>query len=104
GDARDAHRDAMDEHLRRNGLADVDTVPIDSLTAQIRLVEAGFGLALVPAGAVRGELRHGALRTCELPVAGPPIPVVLVRRPGAFTGAATRALADALRRAHPSPT
>jgi DNA-binding transcriptional LysR family regulator len=56
------------------------------------MVEAGFGLALMPVSAVDEELRAGTL--CELRAARvrATIPVVLVQRRSAFQSGATQAL------------
>ncbi|MFC4122592.1 LysR family transcriptional regulator [Nonomuraea zeae] len=53
---------------------------IDSLTAQKRLVEAGLGVALMPASSVREELRIGSLRAIEVESLDAGLPVVAVRR------------------------
>jgi len=47
--------------LAAQGQSGAEIVPIDSLTAQKRLVEAGFGLGLMPESSV-DELRVGTLR------------------------------------------
>ena len=44
-----------------------DLTLIDSLTAQKRLAQAGFGLALVPRSSVRDELRQGMLVALDVP-------------------------------------
>jgi DNA-binding transcriptional LysR family regulator len=56
------------------------------------MVEAGFGLALLPESSVGEELRTGTLVT--LRIAGPvvTIPVVLIHRRRAYLSGATRAL------------
>ena len=51
----------------RAGLDGADITLIDSLTAQKRLAQAGFGLALVPESSVRDELRQGALVALDIP-------------------------------------
>src|SRR5262245_37572735 len=79
--------------LVRAGLDDADFVPIDSLTAQKRMVEAGFGLALLPESA----LDDGALRVLDIAALRTSQPVVLVRRRGAFESGAVRALRSELR-------
>jgi DNA-binding transcriptional LysR family regulator len=78
------------------GLTAAPTIPIDSLTAQKRMVEVGFGLALLPASSVDEELRSGTLRT--LPISAPPatIAVALIHRRHAFHSGATKALAAML--------
>jgi DNA-binding transcriptional LysR family regulator len=54
----------LERRLRAAGSEDPEIVPIDSLTAQKRLVEAGFGVALLAESGVEEELRLGTLR-CE---------------------------------------
>jgi DNA-binding transcriptional LysR family regulator len=73
-----------------------EILPIDSLTAQKRLVEAGFGLALLPASAVDEELRSGALRRLRIPALQATLPVALIHRRRGFLSGATRALIAAL--------
>lgn len=87
---------ALREQLTPRGLSRAETMFIDSLTAQKRLVEAGYGLAFVPASSIEEELRAGTLRVLNLARPVPTIPVALIRRPGAAESAAARALADAL--------
>jgi DNA-binding transcriptional LysR family regulator len=74
--------------LASAGLDDAELVPIDSLTAQKRMVEAGFGLALLPESA----LDEGGLRVLGVAELRASQPVVLVRRRGAFESGAARAL------------
>jgi DNA-binding transcriptional LysR family regulator len=78
------------------GLDDADIVTIDSLTAQKRLVEAGFGLALVPASSVREELARGSLRTLDVAALRASIDVTLIHRKGGFLSRAAGRLMDAL--------
>jgi DNA-binding transcriptional LysR family regulator len=82
----------LQHRLAACGLGDAEVIHIDSLTAQKRMVEAGFGLALLAESSVDEELRHGTLRA--LPVAGlrATIPVVLIHRRRAYLSAAARAL------------
>jgi DNA-binding transcriptional LysR family regulator len=83
---------SLQTRLAAWGLGPAEIVPIDSLTAQKRMVEAGFGLALLPASSVDEELRTGTLR--EMRIRGPrvTIPVVLVHRRRAYLSGAARAL------------
>jgi DNA-binding transcriptional LysR family regulator len=94
--AREPYASALAQGLARLGIDAADILPIDSLTAQKRMVEAGFGLALLPASAVDEELRSGALRPLRIPAMRATIPVVLIHRRRAFLSGATRALIDAL--------
>jgi DNA-binding transcriptional LysR family regulator len=61
--------------LIRAGLDGADVIVIDSLTAQKRLAQAGFGLALVPESSVRDELRRGALVALDIPSMRTTIPI-----------------------------
>jgi hypothetical protein len=60
------------------------------------MVEAGFGLALLPASSVDEELRTGTLTVLRAPALRTTIPVVLIHRRRAFHSGATRALIAAL--------
>jgi DNA-binding transcriptional LysR family regulator len=80
------------ERLAALGQSDAETVPIDSLTAQKRLVEAGFGLALMPESSVEEELRLGTLRALSVAAMRLAVPVVLVHRRQGYLSGAARAL------------
>lgn len=70
---------------------------IDSLTAQKRLVEAGFGIGLVPESSVRDEIRLGSLQTiCGTGIATS-VPVALIHRRKGYLNAAARALVSILK-------
>jgi len=86
------------------GLEDAPFTPVDSLTAQLRLVEAGLGLGLLPAAAVEEALARGSL--ARVPVTAPletSVPVVLVRRSNGYLSAAARALVELLCTPHATP-
>jgi len=101
GAVREPYSSALEQRLAAAGLA-AELIPIDSLTAQKRMVEAGFGLALLPASSVDEELRTGALAVLRAPALKAAIPVVLIQRRRAFHSGATRALIAALA-AWPTP-
>jgi DNA-binding transcriptional LysR family regulator len=61
---------------------------IDSLTAQKRLAQAGFGVALVPETSVRDELRQGVLVALDIPSMRTAIPITVHRRKGYLSPAA----------------
>jgi len=82
----------LSERLGALGLGDAEILPIDSLTAQKRLVEAGFGLGLMPESAVEEELRLGTLRALPVGAMRLSVPVVLVYRRRAPSTGAARAL------------
>jgi DNA-binding transcriptional LysR family regulator len=102
GGAREPYSSALEHRLAACGLAAAEIIPIDSLTAQKRMVEAGFGLALLPESSVDEELRAGTLRTLRVPAMRATIPVVLVHRRRAFQSGATQAL-TAMLAAWPKP-
>jgi DNA-binding transcriptional LysR family regulator len=93
GGVLEPYQSALEHWRAACGLGTAEIIPIDSLTAQKRMVEAGFGLALLPASSVHDELRTGSL--CMLPVAATSvtIPVALIRRRHAFHSGAAQALA-----------
>ncbi len=87
---------ALHQRLAACGLGDAEIIPIDSLTAQKRLVEAGFGLALLPESSVDEELRTGTLHRLSAPAMSATIPVVLIRRRQGYLSGAARRLMDLL--------
>jgi DNA-binding transcriptional LysR family regulator len=83
---------SLQNRLAAWGLHPAEIVPIDSLTAQKRMVEAGFGLALLPESSVDEELRTGTLREMRVSGRRVTIPVVLIHRRRAYLSGAARAL------------
>ncbi|TWF80690.1 LysR family transcriptional regulator [Pseudonocardia hierapolitana] len=81
------------------GVAESQILRIDSLTAQKRLVEAGFGIALVPESSIQEELSAGSLVALDVGDLEVSVPVTLVTRCGGYLSAATRTLLAELRRA-----
>jgi DNA-binding transcriptional LysR family regulator len=75
-----------------HGIDEIDWTAIDSLTAQKRLVEAGFGLALIQESAIAEELARGDLKTIQVTDLDAQIPVALVSRKGGFLSEAGKAL------------
>jgi DNA-binding transcriptional LysR family regulator len=78
--------------LIRAGLEGVDITLIDSLTAQKRLAQAGFGLALVPESSVRDELRSGTLVALDIPSMCTTIPITAIHRRKGYLSSAAKAL------------
>lgn len=71
------------------GIGTIAWMPVDSLNAMKRLVEAGFGMALLPASAIADERRRGSLAViavADLKAANPVHTVV--RRDGYLSPAA----------------
>lgn len=80
--------------FRARGVADIAWSAVDSLTAQKRLVEAGFGLALAPQGAVAEELARGDLAMIAVDDLDAANPVCAVVRRDGYLSAAAKALVD----------
>lgn len=92
GAAREPYMSVLERQLAACGIEAPNIVPVDSLTAQKRMVEAGFGLALVPASSIDEERRAGTLRILNVVEIQASIPIVLIHRRRAFLSGATRAL------------
>ncbi len=75
-----------------HGLGEVPWTPIDSLTAQKRLVEAGFGVALMSERNVAEELAAGTVRTIAVEGLDATIPIFAVTRKGGLFSAAAQHL------------
>jgi len=87
---------ALRQRLAACGLDQAEIVPIDSLTAQKRMVEAGFGLALLPESSIDEELRAGTLCRLRVPAMGATIPVALIRRRRGYLSGAGERLVELL--------
>ena len=75
------------------GIENVRMTLIDSLTAQKRLVQAGFGVAMVPESSVREELRSRSLVALDVPILRAKVPIALIYRRKGYLNAAARELA-----------
>lgn len=99
-----ANRESFVQFLERRlsaaGLHDFEVVAIDSLTAQKRLVEAGFGIALMAEAGAEEELRAGALKRIDVPALRATIPISVVHRRAGYLSPAARTLLSTL---DPSP-
>jgi DNA-binding transcriptional LysR family regulator len=96
GAAREPYSSALAHWLAACGLGAAEIVPIDSLTAQKRMVEAGFGLALLQESSVDEELRAGSLRALRVTAPRVTVAVVLIHRRRAYQSGATQALKETL--------
>ncbi len=99
----DLYTMALRQLLAAHGVEAAEILPIDSLTAQKRMTEAGFGLAILPESSLEEELRTGTLCAINVPALTAAIPVALIRRRNAFQTGAARALTAALTDWPPSP-
>ena len=52
--------------FQTHGLGEIDWTPVDSLTAQKRLVEAGLGIALLSESHAAEELKSGSIATVRV--------------------------------------
>jgi DNA-binding transcriptional LysR family regulator len=95
---RDSSGHLLVRQLTRAGLDDADLTLIDSLTAQKRLAQAGFGLALVPESSVRDELRQGLLVALDVPAMRAANPITAIHRRNGYLSPAARTLLALLTR------
>jgi DNA-binding transcriptional LysR family regulator len=79
------------------GLGEIEWTAVDSLTAQKRLVEAGFGLALMTESSITDELAAASLSTIAVRQLAVAAPVYLVTRKGGFLSQAAQRLLELLR-------
>ena len=84
--------------FQTHGLGEIAWTPVDSLTAQKRLVEAGLGIALLSESNAAEELRHGTISTITVRDLKASHDVVAVTRRGGFLSAAARRLLEIVRR------
>lgn len=94
--ARDASPTIVSEFLSRS-IASVSWSPVDSLTAQKRLVEVGYGLALLPESAVVEERASRSLATITVRDLTAANPIVMVTRKGGYVSEASKRLATLLK-------
>ena len=91
-DERDSSGHVLARQLIRAGLDAADVTLIDSLTAQKRLAQAGFGLALVPESSVLDELRRGTLVALDIAAMRTVIPISAIHRRTGYLSPAANAL------------
>jgi DNA-binding transcriptional LysR family regulator len=83
---------ALEQRLGAAGIEAAELVRIDSLTAQKRFVEAGFGIALLIESSVEEERRLGTLEIIDVPALRGGVPVTLVRRRNGYLSGAVQHL------------
>jgi len=88
---------ALEQRLAAAHVQAAEIVRIDSLTAQKRFVEAGFGIALLIESSVQEELRLGTLRIVDVPALRGGVPVTLVRRQNGYLSGAAQTLVAVIR-------
>jgi DNA-binding transcriptional LysR family regulator len=82
----------LEQHLLRHGLERAERVVIDSLTAQKRLIEADFGIGLLPASSIEEELQLGTVRVLPISALQTSVPVMAIHRQHAYLTRAARLL------------
>ncbi len=82
----------LEQQLLRHDLDSAERIVIDSLTAQKRLIEADFGVGLVPASSIEEEVRLGTLRVLPIAALQTSAPVMVIHRRQAYLSRATRLL------------
>ncbi len=92
---------SLERRLVSAGVANPRITPVDSLTAQKRLVEAGLGVALLPRNSFQDEKRRGSLRAIAVTSLEGGQLVVAVRRRGGHHGPLANALLGLLARSGP---
>jgi DNA-binding transcriptional LysR family regulator len=97
--SRESFATQLERRLLAAGLDGEEIIPIDSLSAQKRLVEAGFGIALLAVSGIQEELRLGTLCAIEVPALRATIPVSVVYRQNGYLSAAARTLLSIIERA-----
>jgi len=97
-DRRESFAHLVARQLTMAELEDAPILEIDSLTAQKRLVEAGFGIALLPESSIAEELRLGTLKLIDVPALRVAAPIFVVYRKNGYLSGATRALLSLLGR------
>ncbi len=83
--------------FQTHGLGQIDWTPVDSLTAQKRLIESGFGIALLAQSTVADELKASTIATIGVGDLAASHQVVAVTRRGGFLSAASRRLLGIIR-------
>jgi DNA-binding transcriptional LysR family regulator len=83
--------------FQRRGVAEIAWTAIDSLTAQKRLVEAGFGLALVPESSIAEERAAKSLAMVSVGDLEAENPVVAVVRRNGYLSPASAKLLELLK-------
>ncbi len=96
GSSYEAFARLLEQQLLRHELQSADRIVIDSLTAQKRLIEADFGVGLLPESSVEEELRLGTVRVLPITALQTVVPVMLIYRRQAYLSRAARLLLKTL--------
>lgn len=93
---REASAQLLHAQFLMRGVASFAWAPVDSLTAQKRLVEAGYGVALLPESAIEEELDNtlSTIRVRDLKAANP---IFAVQRKDGFVSEAAKRFVEILK-------
>jgi DNA-binding transcriptional LysR family regulator len=86
----------LEQQLLKHELHSAERIVIDSLTAQKRLIEADFGVGLLPESSIEEELRLGTVRVLPIIAMQTVMPVMLIFRRQAYLSRAARLLLKTL--------
>ncbi len=84
------------KHLEKQGLDQTEAIVIDSLTAQKRMIEADFGIGLLPYSSIQEELRLGTLQILPIEELHTSVPIMVLHRKDGYRSKATLSLIDEL--------
>ncbi len=87
----------LNQILLSNNLNEPEIITIDSLTAQKRLIEADFGIGLLPKSSILEELQLESVKLLEVPLLKATAPVMMLSRKEGYFSMATKSLMAALR-------
>lgn len=96
GSSDEAFARLLEQQLLRHDLQHAERIVIDSLTAQKRLIEADFGIGLLPESSIEEELRFGTMRILPITTLQTILPVMLIHRRQAYLSRAARLLLSTL--------
>jgi DNA-binding transcriptional LysR family regulator len=88
--------EVLEQQLLKHDLQSAERIVIDSLTAQKRLIEADFGVGLLPESSIEEELRLGTVRALPITALQTVMPVMLIFRRHAYLDRAARLLLKTL--------
>ncbi|HEY6598271.1 MAG TPA: LysR family transcriptional regulator [Pseudomonadales bacterium] len=94
----EATAQSIQAHFLSRGISALDVTPVDSLTAQKRLIEAGFGIALMQQSAIKEERAAKSLATIRVSDLDAANPVSLIVRKNCHQTAASLRLLELLKR------
>ena len=83
--------------LLMSDIDDPEIIAIDSLTAQKRLIEADFGIGLLPMSSIVEEIQLNTVRILNIPLLNANAPVMMLSRKDGFLSLAMQSLMNTLK-------